>query len=105
MTAERGISLAIVGATGVVGREMIEVIEERQFPYSELVLLASSRSAGEIIEAGEQEYSVQEINENSFDGIDIALFSAGASVSEKFAPIAKSKGTVVIDNSSFFRMA
>jgi aspartate-semialdehyde dehydrogenase len=104
MASERGISLAIVGATGVVGREMIEVIEERQFPYSELVLLASERSAGEVVEVGEQEYIVQEINENSFDGIDIALFSAGAGVSEKYAPLAKGKGTVVIDNSSFFRM-
>ncbi len=104
MSAERGITLAIVGATGVVGREMIEVIEERQFPYSELRLLASQRSAGEIIEVGEKEYAVEEVTEASFDGIDIALFSAGAKVSEKFAPIAKSKGAVVIDNSSFFRM-
>lgn len=104
MSADRGLSLAIVGATGVVGREMIEVLEERQFPYADLVLLASERSAGEIVEVGEKEYTVQAIDENSFDGIDIALFSAGAKVSEKYAPIAKSKGAVVIDNSSFYRM-
>jgi aspartate-semialdehyde dehydrogenase len=104
ITKEKGISLAIVGATGVVGREIIEVIEERLFPYSSIILLASERSAGEIIEIGEKEYTVQAVNENSFEHIDIALFSAGALVSEKYAPIAQKNGAVVIDNSSFFRM-
>lgn len=100
----REVSVAIVGATGVVGREMIEVLEERQFPYSALTLLASERSAGEVIELGDKEFTVQAIGPDSFKGIDIALFSAGAKVSEQYGPIAKESGAIVIDNSSFFRM-
>lgn len=104
MNSKNGINLAVIGASGVVGREMIEVIEERQFPYSELKLLASSRSAGEKVEVGDAEYTIEEISEDSFNDVDIALFSAGAKVSETFAPIAKEKGVIVIDNSSYFRM-
>lgn len=101
---QREVSVAIVGATGVVGREMLEVLEERQFPYSELKLLASERSAGETVELGDKEYVVEQISEESFEGVDIALFSAGAKVSETFGPVARDKGAIVIDNSSFFRM-
>lgn len=99
-----GVRIAVVGATGVVGREMIEVLEERQFPYSSIKVLASEKSAGEIIELQEGEITVEAVQENSFDDIDIALFSAGAKVSEVYGPIAAKKGAIVIDNSSFFRM-
>ncbi len=98
--------VAVVGATGAVGREMVKVLEERNFPVKELYLFASSRSAGERIEFKGEEIVVQELKEDSFKGrgIEIALFSAGGSVSKKFAPIAASCGSVVIDNSSAFRM-
>ncbi len=98
------VNVAIVGATGVVGREMLEILEERNFPYSNLRLLASSRSAGQVVETQNGEYVIEELNEDSFKEVDIALFSAGGSVSEKFAPIARDAGCIVIDNSSFFRM-
>jgi aspartate-semialdehyde dehydrogenase len=101
-------SLAIVGATGLVGRTMLRVIEERQLPFSSLTLLASARSAGKEIsyrsrEHGTQRLTVQELTEDSFTGIDIALFSAGSSVSKKYAPIAAKSGCIVIDNSSAWR--
>lgn len=96
--------VAVVGATGAVGREMVAVLEQRNFPVSELVPLASERSAGSMIEFHGEEVVVQKLDEDSFDGIDIALFSAGGSISEKFGPIAERAGSVVIDNSSFFRM-
>ena len=96
--------IAVVGATGLVGRKMIQILEERDFPYSELTLLASSRSAGQIIVVKEKEYEVQELNEDSFENIDIALFSAGGETSKKFAPIAAKANCIVIDNSSAFRM-
>lgn len=99
------VNVAVVGATGMVGRKMLEVLHERNFPISNLHLFASSKSAGSNIKYGCTEYPVEELTEHSFDrGIDIALFSAGASTSLKFAPIAASKGTVVIDNSSAWRM-
>jgi len=96
---------AVVGVTGMVGRTFLKVLEERNLPISELYLFASSRSAGQKITFQGKEYVVEELTENSFDrGIDIALFSAGASVSQKFAPIAAEKGCVVVDNSSAWRM-
>ncbi len=97
--------VAVVGASGLVGRKMLDVLAERDFPIEELYLFASAKSAGDTIKFKDKDYTVEELTENSFDrGIDVALFSAGGSVSEQFAPIAASKGTVVIDNSSAFRM-
>ena len=97
--------LAVVGATGVVGRTALKVLEEKKLPISEYVLFASSKSAGTKIEFMGKEYVVKELTENSFDeGFDFAIFSAGGETSKKFAPIATSKGCVVVDNSSAFRM-
>ena len=97
--------LALVGATGLVGRTAIKVLEEKNLPISEYVFFASKRSAGSIMELFGLNYIVKELNENSFDeGFDFAIFSAGGEVSKKFAPIAASKGCIVIDNSSTFRM-
>jgi len=97
--------VAVVGATGMVGRMMLKVLEERNFPIDELYLFASSKSKGIKMEFKGKKYVVEELKEDSFDrGIDIALFSAGASTSLKFAPIAASKGCIVIDNSSAWRM-
>lgn len=99
------IKLAVVGATGMVGRTFLDVLQEFKMPVEEYVLFASAKSAGSKIEFMGKEYTVQELTENSFDeGFDIALFSAGGSISEKFAPIAASKGCVVVDNSSCWRM-
>lgn len=98
-------NLAVVGATGVVGTTFLKVLEERNFPYENLYIMASSKSAGKKIEFNGKEYIVEELNEHSFDkDIDIALFSAGGAVSEKFAPIAAEHGVVVVDNSSQWRM-
>ncbi len=97
--------VAVVGATGMVGRTFLKVLEEYKLPVKEYVLMASARSAGSKLEFMGKEYTVEELNEHSFDsGFDFALFSAGGSTSEKFAPIAASKGCVVIDNSSQWRM-
>lgn len=98
-------NVAIVGATGAVGEQIREVLEERQFPVGELLLLASERSAGEFLEFRGRRRRVEVLGEDSFTGIDIALFSAGSSVSAKFAPAAVSAGAVVIDNTANFRMA
>ena len=98
-------SLAIVGATGLVGRTILEVLEEKKLPISKYTLFASSKSAGKIMHFMDSDYVVKELNENSFDeGFDFAIFSAGGDTSKKYAPIAASKGTIVIDNSSAFRM-
>ncbi len=97
-------NVAVVGATGAVGNEMVSILEERNFPINKLKLLASPRGAGTKIEFRGESYMVEILDENSFDGIDIGLFSAGGSVSEKFAPIAAKAGCVVIDNTSAFRM-
>ncbi len=98
--------LAIVGVTGMVGSTFLTVLEQRNLPISELYFFASSRSAGKTIEFQGKEYIVKELTEHSFDrGIDIALFSAGGSISKKFAPIAVEKGCIVVDNSSAWRMA
>lgn len=99
------VNVAIVGATGMVGRTFLKVLEERNFPIENLYLFSSARSAGSKVEFAGKEYTVEELNENSFDrNIQIALFSAGGSISEKYAPIAVSKGVVVVDNSSAWRM-
>ncbi len=97
--------VAVVGATGNVGREMLNVLADRAFPVSEVVALASTRSAGQELSFGEQQVlKVQNLDKFSFKGIDIVLSSAGAKVAEEFAPRAVKEGAVVIDNSSFFRM-
>lgn len=96
-------NVAILGATGAVGQEFLTLIAERNFPYNELKLLASSRSAGKVIPFQGKDYVVEEATNDSFAGIDIALF-AGGSASTKFAPAAVAAGAVVIDNSSAFRM-
>ncbi len=102
---KKSYKVAIVGATGVVGRTAIKILEEKNLPISEYVFFASKRSAGKIIEFKNKDYIVQELNENSFDsGFDFAIFSAGGETSQKFAPIAASKNCIVIDNSSTFRM-
>jgi len=101
---KEGYNVAVVGATGAVGNEMVSILEERNFPVNKLKLLASPRGAGTKMEFKGKSYTVEVLNENSFEGIDIGLFSAGGSVSEKFAPIAAKAGCVVIDNTSAFRM-
>ncbi|MDP4180237.1 MAG: aspartate-semialdehyde dehydrogenase [Bacillota bacterium] len=99
------VKLAVVGATGMVGRTFIKVLEERNLPIEEIYFFSSARSAGSTITFNGKDYVVEELTESSFDrGIDIALFSAGGSTSEKFSPIAASKGCVVVDNSSAWRM-
>ncbi len=96
--------VAIVGITGAVGQEMIQCLEKRDFPVKKLTLLASARSIGKVCSFKGQEIPVQELTSNSFDGVDIALFSAGGAISKEFAPLAAKSGAVVIDNSSAFRM-
>ena len=94
----------IVGATGLVGSEFIKVLEQRNLPIRSVKMLASIRSAGKKLIFNKQEYTVEETTPDSFNDIDIALFSAGAGTSKKFAPIAAKAGTVVVDNSSAWRM-
>jgi aspartate-semialdehyde dehydrogenase len=96
--------VAIVGASGAVGVELIRCLEERAFPLAELRLFASARSAGKTFAFRGQMLAVRELNEHSFGGVDLALFSAGGSTSRRFAPIAVRAGATVIDNSSAFRM-
>ncbi len=97
-------NIAILGATGAVGQTMIKVLEEREFPIDEIRLLASPRSAGKELEYMGVKYKVEPVSPEAFEGIDIALFSAGGSRSKEWAPIAVEKGAVVIDNSSAWRM-
>jgi aspartate-semialdehyde dehydrogenase len=99
-----GCSLAIAGVTGAVGQEFLKILDERDFPFDSLKVLASSRSAGKKIEFKSKEYIVEELTKDSFARVDIALFSAGASRSREFAPAAVGAGAVVVDNSSAFRM-
>ncbi len=96
--------VAVVGATGAVGRRMLSTLEERNFPVASLTALASARSAGQTLLYQGRSIEVRQLNENSFKGIDIALFSAGGAVSRQYAPIAVESGCVVIDNSSAWRM-
>ncbi|WBW97150.1 aspartate-semialdehyde dehydrogenase [Oceanirhabdus sp. W0125-5] len=99
------VNIAIVGATGMVGRTFLKVLEERKFPINNLYLFASKRSAGNKVEFNGSEYIVEELNEDSFKrDIDIALFSAGGDISKRYAPIAKENGVIVVDNSSAWRM-
>jgi aspartate-semialdehyde dehydrogenase len=99
-----GYRVAVVGATGAVGAEMIEVLEERKFPVDALKPLASARSAGGTVSFRGESLTVEELRPDSFAGVDLALFSAGAEVSKEFAPIAVKSGTVVVDNSAAWRM-
>ena len=99
------VNLAVVGATGMVGRTFLKVLEERQLPIENFYVMASSRSAGSTLTFNGKDYIVEELNEHSFDKpIDIALFSAGGGTSAKYAPIAAEHGCIVIDNSSQWRM-
>ncbi|MDW7661427.1 MAG: aspartate-semialdehyde dehydrogenase [Bacillota bacterium] len=99
------VNIAIVGATGMVGTTFIKVLEERQFPINTIYFFASAKSKGQKINFMGSEYEIEELTEDVFDrDIDIALFSAGGDISKKFAPIAKAKGVVVVDNSSVWRM-
>ena len=104
MTLSTPLSVAVVGATGVVGRTMVQVLGERGFPIGELRLLASGRSAGRTVEIGGRTIEIQEAVGEAFDGVDIALFSAGADISRDLAPQAAARGATVIDNSSAWRM-
>ncbi len=96
--------VAIVGATGAVGIELLKVLARRNFPVAKLTLLASARSVGKELEFQGEKIPVQELREDSFKDVDVALFSAGASISKKYAPFAVQAGAVVVDNSSAFRM-
>jgi aspartate-semialdehyde dehydrogenase len=98
------LSVAIVGATGAVGVEMLQCLAQRDFPVSRIRLLASARSAGRTMAFRGQNLAVEELTEGSFAGIDVALFSAGSAISKRYAPLAVAQGAVVIDNSSAFRM-
>lgn len=97
-------TVAVVGATGAVGRKMVEVLEEKNFPVKELKPLATAKSAGTKVKYKGQEWTVQAISKEAFEGVDIALFSAGGAASLEWAPIAAQKGAIVIDNSSAWRM-
>ena len=103
-TPAKEYSVAILGATGLVGRTMIQVLEKRGFPISKLTLLSSPRSAGSTLRFRGQDHKVQAVSEPSFKGVDIALFSAGGGPSREWAPIAAKQGAIVIDNSSAWRM-
>jgi len=98
------LNVAVVGATGLVGRKLLQVLEERRFPVAELRLLASARSAGRSMKFNGKEYPVRKLESGSFEGVELALFSAGATVSKEFAPAAVRSGALVIDNSSAYRM-
>lgn len=95
--------VAVVGATGAVGIEMIKTLEKRKFPVGQLTLLASARSVGKKLKFKGQTLAVTELTKDSFQGVDIALFSAGGSISKEYAPLAAKAGCVVVDNSSAFR--
>ncbi|MDA0691187.1 MAG: aspartate-semialdehyde dehydrogenase [Nitrospinae bacterium] len=97
-------NIGVVGATGAVGRRMISILEERKFPVDRLSLLASARSAGQVLPFNGQSIEVEVLTEDSFAGLDFALFSAGASVSLQFAPSAVKAGCILVDNSSAYRM-
>lgn len=100
----REFTVAVVGATGAVGNEMVATLEQRKFPVKSLKLLASERSIGKTLTYKGKEIPVDELKEDSFEGIEIGLFSAGGSISQKFAPLAWQSGCVVVDNTSAFRM-
>jgi len=99
------VRVAVLGATGLVGREMVAVLEQRSFPVDELLPLASERSAGVVLPFHGESVSVRAVSEDVFEGVDLALFSAGSGPSRTWAPVARSKGAWVVDNSSAWRMA
>src|SRR5881227_4138287 len=103
-SAASAVHVAIVGATGAVGQELLTVLAERNFPIKSLKLLASARSAGKAVTFKGQTYTVEELTKDSFKDVKIAFFSAGGSISKEFAPAAVAAGAVVIDNTSAFRM-
>jgi len=98
-----GLKIAVVGATGNVGREILNILDERMFPCEEVVALATRKSIGRELTYGDKLLKVKDLETYNFSGTDIALFSAGSKISEKYGPIAAKSGTVVIDNSSFWR--
>ena len=98
------INIGIVGASGLVGRTILDVLLERQFQYNFLKLFASSNSAGKVIISKNQKFLVEGLSEFSFRGLDIVFFAAGGKISKQFVPIAVNSGCIVIDNSSYFRM-
>ncbi|MEX2386564.1 MAG: hypothetical protein WD534_01700, partial [Phycisphaeraceae bacterium] len=98
-------NVAIVGVTGAVGQEFLRVLAQRDFPIGELKMLASARSAGKTVSFRDKTYTIEELTEQSFKGVDLALFSAGGSISKQYGPAAVAAGAVVVDNSSAFRMA
>jgi aspartate-semialdehyde dehydrogenase len=100
----REYNVAVVGATGEVGKTMREILEERDFPVKNIKLLASERSEGKVVEFKGEKVKVEKLTKESFKGVEVALFSAGGAISKEFAPIAAEYGTVVIDNSSAWRM-
>jgi aspartate-semialdehyde dehydrogenase len=99
-----GIKVAIMGATGAVGTELLDILAERKFPISELHLLASARSAGKTLQFADKDIKVKELTHDSFKGIDLVLASAGGKISKEYAPSAVKAGAVVVDNTSYFRM-
>jgi aspartate-semialdehyde dehydrogenase len=101
---KKSYDIAIVGATGAVGVELLDVLERRGFPLQGVRLLASARSAGKTMQVRGEAVKIEEVREDSFAGVDLAFFTAGGDISRKFAPIAAANGAVVIDNSSAFRM-
>ena len=97
-------SVAVVGVTGAVGQEMLDVLETRDFPLSSIRPLASERSAGKTVQFKGEDLPIEVLGQDSFSGIDLALFSAGASISREYAPLAVDSGAVVVENSSPFRI-
>ncbi|PKR83568.1 aspartate-semialdehyde dehydrogenase [Heyndrickxia camelliae] len=104
MSISKGYHVAVLGATGAVGQQMMKTLENREFPISKISLLSSARSAGTVLKFRGEEIVVEEATPDSFNGVDIALFSAGGSVSKIFAPEAVKRGAIVIDNTSAYRM-
>ena len=104
-TTDSRCKVAVLGATGLVGRTMMKVLEKRKFPVTDFVPIASARSAGQTVMFRGQEFVLREPSAEAFRGVDIALFSAGATASKEWAPVAAAEGAVVIDNSSAFRMS
>ncbi|PFW92287.1 aspartate-semialdehyde dehydrogenase [Bacillus pseudomycoides] len=104
MEKEKSFHVAVVGVTGAVGEQMLNTLEKREFPIGKLTLLSSKRSAGKKLVFKGEEFTVQEATPESFEGVDIALFSAGGSVSKQLAPEAAKRGAIVVDNTSAFRM-
>ncbi|HMG06672.1 MAG TPA: aspartate-semialdehyde dehydrogenase, partial [Chthoniobacterales bacterium] len=104
MPKAKSYHIAVVGATGAVGAELLRVLERRGFPVERLRPLCSGRSAGKTVSFQDEQIAALELSEKSFDGIDLAFFSAGGDISRRYAPIARVAGAIVIDNSSVFRM-